>query len=369
MFKMESFNIIYIGGYMYKKYSDNAFTILMLILSLYMLFLLMPFIGNLLGNIGYILLPFILGGAFAYIFHPLVDSLEEKRVNRGTAVIIVFAAIVYVILFISIMLIPILVDQFERFGLMIPDLSEDLEGYINDFRRNIEFIDGSEKLTIEQLSGEVMTNISGWIKNLANNVFSSLTIVITTPIITLYILYDYNEIKTRVKKFLNRKHFHNTYNFLDEFENQLGDYLRGLYIVIAVLSIISSLLFLLIGLDFPFLFGIIVGLTNVVPIIGPYIGGAIAFTFAFTQSYKIALMVLGIILLLQLLESNILTPYIQSKRISAHPLLILLSFFVFGNLLGFIGMVLAIPLLAFTMLLVKHFNIYRRGIRESNEEA
>ncbi len=348
---------------MYKKYSENAFTILMMLLSIYLLFLLLPFLSKFLGNIGYILLPFILGGGFAYIFHPLVDSLEAKRVNRGTAVIIVFAAIVYVVLFISIMFIPILVDQFERFGLMLPDISDDLEQYISDFRRNVEFIDGSENITIEQISGEIMNNISSKIKVLANNVFSSITIVITTPIITLYILYDYNEIKRRVKNFLRRKKYDNTYNFLDEFENQLGDYLRGLYIVIVVLAIISSLLFLAVGLNFPFLFGIIVGLTNVVPILGPYIGGAIAITFAFTQSYKIALMVLAIIILLQLLESNILTPYIQSKRISAHPLLILLSFFVFSNLFGFLGMVLAIPLLAFTMLLFKHFNIYRRSIK------
>ncbi len=352
---------------MYKKYSENAFTILMLLLSVYILFLLIPFMGRFLGNIGYILLPFLIGGAIAYIFHPLVDRLESKRVNRGTAVLIVFGGIVYVILFISIMFAPILIDQFERFGVMLPEITEDLEQYINEFRSNVSFIDGSENITIEQLSNEIVGELSSMLKSLVDNIFSSLTIVITTPIITLYILYDYNEIKNRVKNFLSRKNMNNTYNFLDEFENQLGDYLRGLYIVIAVLSITASLLFLVVGLDLPFLFGIIVGLTNVVPILGPYIGGAIAIVFAFTQSYKIALMVLAIVLLLQFVESNLLTPYIQSKRISAHPLLILLSFFVFGELLGFIGMVLAIPLLAFTMLFFKHFNIYRKSIKEKNK--
>ncbi len=157
---------------MYEKYSQNAFVILMMLLSVYVFFLLYPFVKAILNDIFYVLLPFILGGAFAYIFHPFVDRLEEKRVSRATAVIIVFLLIAYVILFFGIMFVPMLLDQFETFGSSLPKISQNVEGYMGKLRTRLSFIEGSENITASKIGEEIVDNVYKILLNLVDNVFS-----------------------------------------------------------------------------------------------------------------------------------------------------------------------------------------------------
>jgi predicted PurR-regulated permease PerM len=126
-----------------------------------------------------------------------------------------------------------------------------------------------------------------------------------------------------------------------------------------LLSIISTILFSIIGIEHSLLWGIIIGTTNVIPYIGPYIGGAIVVTFTLLTSYKKAFIVLIVIVILQLIESNFISPNIHSKTVKTSPILVLLFVSIFGQILGIFGMIIAVPILSIFQILVNKIPILK----------
>jgi predicted PurR-regulated permease PerM len=113
------------------------------------------------------------------------------------------------------------------------------------------------------------------------------------------------------------------------------------------------MMFSAIGLDYSILMALIIGLTDVIPYIGPYLGGALAATYAFSISTNKAISVIIIVAIVQLVESNFLTPFIQSHRVKTHPILVVLSLTFFGATLGFFGLLIAVPVLAIVQTTIK----------------
>ena len=108
-----------------------------------------------------------------------------------------------------------------------------------------------------------------------------------------------------------------------------------------VLWIISSLGFLLVGLEYPFMFGLIISIFDLIPYIGPLIGGAPAFIVALTSSFQFSLIVLTVIIISQFIESNITKPFIMKNTIKLHPFEWLICIAAFGQILGFVGLILS----------------------------
>ena len=136
-----------------------------------------------------------------------------------------------------------------------------------------------------------------------------------------------------------------------ELNIEAGDF-NGVLIVMVLLSLLATILFSIIGVEHSLLWGRIIGITNIIPYIGPYIGGAIVVAFTLLTSYKKALIVLVIIVLLQLIESNFITPNIHSKTMKTSPILVLLFISIFGQIMGIFGMIIAIPFLSIFQILV-----------------
>lgn len=309
-----------------------------------------------------ILAPFIIGFFFAFLLHTLVDRIEEQGINRCLSVLLVFLVFLILISYLISNLIPIIFNQIEELEEQIPEIYNSVEIFIHNLWNHLDFIPEKYRFYMDDIGNWTLSNFFkfDFSQSKMANLFDSFNILVLTPIITYYFLYDYNNMKRRLIKFLKRKNYRFSYKFLREMDEEIGAYFRGLILIMNLMTIVSTLGFFLIGLDYPLLFGFIVGYTNVIPIIGPYIGGIPAVFFALTKSWKLAILALVVIVLIQTIESNIVTPYVQSKAIDAHPLLILLSFIFFGKIFGIIGMIFAIPILAVILLSIKYFRIYMR---------
>ncbi|MDF2698809.1 MAG: hypothetical protein K0Q49_365 [Haloplasmataceae bacterium] len=349
-----------------KKLNLNFLYILsFILLSLVILILsnvAFPIIFNLMMNIIYLLTPFIIGFFFAFLLHTLVDKIEEQGINRALSVLLVFLLFLIIFVYLISSLIPIIAGQVSQLKNQIPEIYHSVEVFLNDFWNRFDFIPNEyhfslgdiEHWTIDKLfNGNLSAN------NLLG-ILDSFATIILAPIITFYFLNDYNNLKKRLVRFLKRNHMRFTFNFLKEVDVNFGQYFRGLILVMNLMTLASALGFYLVGLDYPLLFGFIVGYTNVIPYFGPYIGGIPAVLFALSQDWKIAIFTLLTIVGVQLIESNIVTPYVQSKSIDAHPLLILLSFIVFGKYFGILGMIFSVPLLAVILLILRYIRIYIR---------
>jgi len=349
----------------YKKEFKFLYTLL-IIFSVYVVIILsniaLPIVFRYFMNVIYLLNPFIIGFFLAFLLHTLVDKIEEQGINRLLSVLLVFFTFIIVIVYLISSLIPIVFAQIGELEKQIPHIYRALDAFINDFWVRFDFIPEKYHFGLVDIENWTMKNIlnikisSGQMSNL----LESFNIIVLTPIITFYFLYDYNHIKIKLKKFLKKHKMKYTFHFLKEADEGVGQYFRGLILVMNLMALVSGLGFFLVGLQYPMLFGVIVGYTNAIPIIGNYIGGVPAVIFALTKSWQLAILSLAVIVVVQLIESNIVTPYIQSKSIDCHPLLILLAFIVFGKYFGILGMIFAIPLLAIIMLLVKYIRIYLR---------
>lgn len=339
---------------------------LLIIFSIFIIVILgnlaLPIIYRFFSYIFYLLSPFIVGFFLAFLLHTLVDKIEEQGINRILSVLLVFFTFIIISIYLISSLIPIIFAQVSDLEKQIPHIYKSMVNFIDNFWVRFDFIPDKYRFNMDDVGDWTMNNVINlnFSKNFMNGILESFNIIVLTPIITYYFLYDYNNIKSRLKKFLCRYNYKFIYNFFKEADEGVGSYFRGLILVMNLMAVVSGLGFSLIGLEYPMLFGFIVGYTNAIPIIGNYIGGIPAVLFALTSSWKLAILTLIVIVVVQLIESNIVTPYIQSKSIDSHPLLILLAFVIFGKCFGIIGMIFAIPLLAIIMLIIKYIRIYYR---------
>src|SRR5699024_3658642 len=135
-------------------------------------------------------------------------------------------------------------------------------------------------------------------------------------------------------------------------DKSLGNYIRGQLIVCLFVGITTWITFELIDVNYPLILGIIMGLTNVIPYFGPIIGLVPAVAIAVTESTKLVIYVLISVLGIQIIESNLLSPYIVGKSINIHPIAIIFALLLGGKVGGIIGMVIAVPTLTIAKVIV-----------------
>lgn len=137
--------------------------------------------------------------------------------------------------------------------------------------------------------------------------------------------------------------------------------MKGVIVVMLILSLVSSLCFMILGIEYSLIFGLIIGITDIIPYIGSYIGGGIVVIFVLVSKPSLVISVLIVIVILQFLESNFLVPKVQSKTLNTHPLLVLLSVAIFGELFGIFGMIIAVPIEKVIEIIVKSIYCYKKS--------
>ncbi len=326
----------------------SLIAIFLIIISAYYLIRVIPYLLEIVDFTFSILTPFFYSFIIAFLLAPLVDRFERYGRNRLLAVFIVYIFLIVGVIFVFINLIPVLIDQVELLIENIPSLVDGLRNLIDKLRIYLTFLPDDIEPEFENYSNilsSLVVFVYDWIGNSFTGLFSSITVIILIPVITAYLLYDYNKIKRGIKLYLLKKNKIKIKKYLETISKSLGMYVRGLFLVMLILSIMSAVGFALIGLDYYLFFALIVGLTNAIPIFGAYLGGCFPVIYALSVSPNKAILVLVIIVILQFIESSIVTPFIQSKNMKMHPLTIIFGILLFGKLFGLIGVLFAVPLL------------------------
>ena len=124
-----------------------------------------------------------------------------------------------------------------------------------------------------------------------------------------------------------------------------------------IMASLSTISFLIAGLDYPLLFGVIIAITNVIPYLGPYIGGAFPVLYALIDSPSLAVIILVIVVIIQVIESDIISPYLHGKRNDINPVLVIFGLVFFGKIFGVIGMILSVPLMSIIKITLSYYPI------------
>jgi len=321
--------------------------------------------GWLLYLLSPILTPFIVAALLAYLGDPLVDRLETWRLPRTLAVALVFCAILGGLLLLALILVPRVESQLQHLGQKVPQYLDWLKGHAMPYVA--QWVpDGGAGLDLEKLgrtlAGE-WRSAGGVLARLWQSLSSSgvallgwLANLVLIPVLTFYLLRDWDDLVEAAHALLPRRSAALWGRLARESDEVLGAFLRGQSLVMFFLGIIYTTGLWLVGLDFALLIGMFSGLVSFVPYLGLIVGILVAgfasilqFQGAGELHWVIAVFVIG-----QLLEGTVLTPRLVGERIGLHPVAVIFAVMAGGQLYGFFGILLALPVAAVAMVLLRY---------------
>ena len=304
-----------------------------------------------LWRMGGVILPFLMGGAIAYFLDPLADRLERLGLSRAlsTIVIALIGLLVFVVL--SLAILPMLVRQLGQLIALAPELLQSLQAFLTerfpDLVKNSVVNDTLASIgeAIKSRGGEVASTLLSSAMTVVNIVI----FIVVVPVVTFYMLLDWDRIVAKIDSWLPRDHAPTIRAIAHDIDRVLSGFVRGQVTVCLILGSFYAVTLMLAGLQFGLLVGSVAGALTFIPYIGAIIGGSLAIGLALFQFWGDWLhigIVAGIFAFGQFMEGNIVTPKLVGDSVGLHPLWLLFALSAFGTLFGFAGMLVAVPVAA-----------------------
>ncbi|OUS14980.1 AI-2E family transporter [Rhodospirillales bacterium 47_12_T64] len=303
-----------------------------------------------------VLLPFVAGMAIAYFLDPVCDKLEAMGLSRTLATTLVTIAFILILVFALVLLVPALVGQVIDLIESLPKLIESVRGQINKLLAIIENrVDGENLISLKEALGDSLKATAKWFTGLVGGLvdggvaFANLmSLLVITPVVTFYLLRDWDKIVARVDSWLPRPQLETIRVLAKQVDDTLAGFIRGQGTVCLVLGGFYAIGLSLAGLKFGLVLGMIAGLLSFIPFVGSGIGLVLSVGLAFFQfdSWGPIMGVAGVFFAGQFLEGNVLTPKLVGEKIGLHPVWVIFGLLAGGALFGFVGMLLAVPVAA-----------------------
>lgn len=313
-----------------------------------------------------ILMPFAAGALLAYLGNPLVERLCRLGLSRNWAVGLTFSALVLAVVLVLVFLTPMLWKQLLYVEAKLPMLLR----WVN--REAIPWVERHLHVDIDQridmhlvgewLSGYWMQagtaagNVLGQVAQSGVTLLSLLGMLALVPVVTFYLLLDWDVLLRRIRDLLPRDVEPAVVRLARECDDVLAAFLRGQFLVMLALGVIYAAGLGLVGLKLALIIGLVAGLGSIIPYFGFAIGIVAATVAAVIQfgSFNAVLLVWVVFAVGQAIEGWILQPYLVGDRIGLHPVAVIFAIMAGGQLFGFVGMLLALPVAAVIMVLLRH---------------
>ncbi|HFD12396.1 MAG TPA: AI-2E family transporter [Crenotrichaceae bacterium] len=331
-----------------------VFFLIGLVISGWLIYLLSP-----------ILSPFLFSALLAYLFDPLADQLEERKLTRTLSVIVVFATIMLLVTSVLLWLLPALEQEISKLLKNLPSYIVTIRNWImpwlqEHFGIQADALDTSQLIEIlkqhwKQAGGFASSLIASVSKS-GLAIASGFMNVLIIPVVTFYLLRDWDILVAEIKHLLPRTKLSTISRLAKEADQVLGAFLRGQFSVMIALGFVYSLGLTLVGVDYAFLIGMISGLVSFIPYLGSTIGLVLASLAAAVQyqDWSHVLFAAGVFGFGQMLEGFVLTPLLVGNKVGLHPVTVIFAIMAGGQLFGFTGVLLALPVAAVLMVVVRH---------------
>ncbi|WP_236637605.1 AI-2E family transporter [Exiguobacterium sp. SH1S21] len=330
--------------------------------------------------------PLIISGLFFYFLVGVVDYLERRSGKRGMSVAITLTSLILIITLVFSILGPVLVGQVTDLVNAMPSIAKELQQQAFSVRDSLmqnEFLsrfmaendDMFTDLTnnVTTYLGDIFGNIASSFGQVIGFITSAVITIVVIPFMLLYMLLDGKRLPDSIVKLLPSSYEKETRKILNDMHTTVKNYVHAQLIVAFFVGITSLIGLWIIGVDYAILLALFMMVTNIIPYVGPFLGAAPAVVVAFIQDPIKVLWVILVIIIVQQIEANVISPLIQGKTLKVHPLTIIIVLLVAGNLAGIIGMLIAVPTYAVAKVVVKNIvRIYklkeRQHYLESEEE-
>ncbi|MFD1358315.1 AI-2E family transporter [Fictibacillus halophilus] len=336
--------------------------LLLLFLCLFLLMKLNPLYHPLLNALQGVFLPFFLAALITYLLHPLVEYVHEKGVPRFVAILTIYLLFFGGLGYTIFKGFPYFVVQLKQLLENVPALAKDYKELLSKVDKGTSALPYSVHYKIEQYI--VKMEISA--QNLLTNAIFSLRkivdyffVIIVVPFLVFYFLNDFEKIKKAAWYITPRRFRHEGKHLLEDVDKSLGGYIRGQLFVGAILGAAAMIALWIVGMPYPILLGIVIAVTDIIPYFGPILGAIPVILIALTISWKMVWITVGIMLVLQFIEGNILGPFIVGRNLHIHPVFIIFSLLLGSEIAGVPGMILAVPVFSVIKVIVIHIREHR----------
>jgi len=303
-----------------------------------------------------VLLPFVAGMAVAYMLNPVADRLQRWGASRTLAAGIIMAVFVVLGALLLLLLVPALQSQIASFAARLPHYLDVLRDSFTLWVQRIEMrIAPEDAERLRAAAAEFSGRVVSWLGSLLSGLWSGglalvnlISLIVITPVVIFYLLRDWPRLLAQLDGWLPREHAETIRSLVREIDATLAGFARGQAIVCLFLGTYYSIGLSLVGLDFGLVVGIAAGLLSVVPFLGT-IGGfltSVALALLQFSDWRWVVATAGVFLLGHVIEANFLSPKLIGERVGLHPVWIIFALLAGGALLGFLGVLLAIPLAA-----------------------
>ena len=318
--------------------------------------------------VGDTLLPFLVGMTIAYFLDPVADRLERAGVSRLWATVVITAMVLFVTTLTLVLLIPLIVDQTQALIAAAPGYAETLrtwlEGRFPDLLEEGGAVRGALDQTVETVRARI--------PDIANSILASgialldfVLLLVVAPVVAFYMLMDWDRMVATIDGWLPLEHRATIRDLARQVDDVLAGFVRGQLTVCLILGSFYALALTLIGLQFGLVIGLFAGLISFIPFVGSITGGAVSIGVALFQFWDdpiwigavVAIFVIG-----QTVEGNVLTPKLVGGSVGLHPVWLMFALSAFGALMGFTGLLIAVPVAAVIGVLAR-FGLaqYQRG--------
>ena len=328
-----------------KRIFSNEETIVFSLIILLALIIFSLFIG--------VLTPFIISVIVAYLLVGIQKKIKTYNVSENLATILAFSIFIIIGAAMFVWLIPLLYVQLQSFVLDIPRLFNEFLNFVSTIPAAFPDLVDSDQISVffQAVSSELSSITQNIVKSSISGIQSTITVllyIILFPILVYFFLFDRKNIIDGCLKIIpgDRAMLSQVWSEMDV---QLSNYVRGKVLEIFIVGIAAAVLFASFGLNYGALLAVLVGLSVLIPYVGAFsitipivIIGILQFGLG-SQFY----LLIGLYLLLQFLDGNLLVPIIFSEAVKLHPIVIILAVFLFGSMFGFWGVFFSIPLATF----------------------
>jgi len=312
--------------------------------------------------------PLLLATVIVYLLTPIVAGFERRGLPRWAGALLAYLVALLSLLVVAAVLVPLLTEQLHTFADRLPsllaELGEDLDRRLAPLGIDVpigDSVDGSAlQRNIEQaLQGGALPALAGVLGGLSGLALGLLQVVLVFalgPVIAFYVLVALPRLRRFTRALIPPRHRAEASEVASKLHLVVGGFIRGQLLVALFVGLAASLGLAVVGLPFWLVVGVTAGLTNVIPLLGPFVAGVLGVSIALvSEGVTQAALVLLVLLVVQQLDNQLVSPLVMGRNVHVHPLVVLLALVIAGTVYGVIGLLVAVPSVAAGSVLARHF--------------
>jgi predicted PurR-regulated permease PerM len=315
-----------------------------------------------------ILTPFVIGMLLAYLLNPAVTRLSRLGIGRTWASVLVLLLAFVFFIGVLLLILPLLQQQLTDLVSKLPDLISVIRA------RLFELLALAQSRMSPETAAKVQDSVGGVLGDLAGNlaamlggllariwtggmaVVNVLSLIFITPLVAFYMLNDWDRIIAAIDNNIPRRYGPTVRYLARDIDVHLAGYVRGVSMICIFLAAFYGSLLSLVGLDFGLVIGLITGVLSFIPFVGTITGFILSVGLALVQFSELTsvLLVAGIFIIGQVIEGNVLQPWLVGRQVNLHPVWIIFALLAGGTVFGFVGVLLGVPIAVVISVLVRY---------------